>query len=137
MSKIIATAKAINKGETYTTSLESGNHSLLSDEPPQSNGHDLGPAPGDLLCMSLASCTAITLRMYVQRKGWAIEEFSVTVNLVKGAEMASGANTFYCAVSWKGELTAEQEKRVLEIAKACPIHRLLTKASDVITIKDE
>lgn len=84
--------------------------------------------------MSLASCTAITLRMYADRKGWPVPEISVTVNLVKGTDMPSGNNTFYSEVSWKGELTPEQEKRLMEIAKACPIHRLLTKPSDVITI---
>lgn len=124
----------MNSGNTYTTALSSGKHSLTSDEPPQNNGNDLGPAPGDLLCMSLASCTAITLRMYVQRKRWNVDEFTVKVNLVKGVETASGNNTFYCTVTWKGVLLPEQEKRILEIAKACPIHRLLTKPSDVITL---
>jgi putative redox protein len=134
LSNIIATATAVNKGEKYTTALLSGKHSLISDEPLTSNGTDAGPAPGDFLCMSLASCTAITLRMYAERKGWQVPEISVTANLVKGAEMASGNNTFYCEVKWKGNLSPEQEKRFLEIAKACPIHRLLTKPSDVITI---
>ena len=134
MTNIIATATAINAGEKYTTALLSGRHTLVADEPPSSNGLDAGPAPGDLLCMSLASCTAITLRMYAERKGWTVPEISVTVNLVKGTEMASGNNTFYCEVKWKGELTPEQEKRFFEIARACPIHRLLTKPSDVITI---
>jgi putative redox protein len=137
LTNIIASAQAINKGDTYTTSLLSGKHKLVSDEPIHANGHDLGPAPGDYLCMSLASCTAITLRMYAQRKGWKVEEINIVVSLVKGTEMASGNNTFYCEVGWKGELTGEQEKRMLEIAKACPIHRLLTKPSDVLTISSE
>lgn len=137
MSKIIASAEAVNSGNAYTTALSSGKHSLTSDEPLQNNGKDLGPAPGDLLCMSLASCTAITLRMYVQRKCWSVDEFIVSVNLVKGTETASGNNTFYCTVTWKGELSPEQEKRILEIAKACPVHRLLTKPSDVITVVGE
>lgn len=137
MPTIIASAQAINKGNTYTTALNSGRHSVTSDEPTRSNGNDLGPAPGELLCMSLASCTAITLRMYVQRKGWSVDEFSVEVSLVKGTETASGDNTFYCAVKWIGQLAPEQEKRLLEIAKACPVHRLLTKPSDVVTIVGE
>lgn len=116
--------------------MSSGQHNVTADEPLKNNGADLGPAPGDLLCMSLASCTAITLRMYVQRKGWNVDEFIVSVNLVKGTETASGNNTFYCSVKWKAELTEAQEKRILEIAKACPIHRLLTKQSDVITVTE-
>lgn len=134
MATIIATATAVNSGEKYTTSLQAHQHCLVVDEPVQAGGQDAGPAPGDLLCMSLASCTAITLRMYADRKGWQVPEISVAVNLVKGTEMPSGNNTFYCDVKWTGELTPEQEKRFIEIAKACPIHRLLTKPSEVITI---
>lgn len=134
MAKIIASAEASNIDNTYTTTMKSGKHTLIADELPAVNGHDLGPAPGDYLCMALASCTAITLRMYAQRKGWEIAAINVNVKLVKGTEMASGNNTFYCEVKVDGKLAPEQEKRMMEIANACPIHRLLTKQSDVITI---
>jgi putative redox protein len=50
--------------------------------------------------------------------------------------MASGNNTFFCEVSVSGELDEEQRKRLLEIAKSCPVHRLLSKPSDIVTIMD-
>lgn len=133
-TKIIASAAAFNTGDTYTTSMTAGEHTLLADEPLEVGGTNKGAAPGDYLCMALASCKAITLRMYAQRKKWAVGDIKVTVHLVKGEQMASGLNTFYTEVSFTGELNADQEKRLLEIARKCPIDRLLRKASDVVTI---
>mgnify|MGYP002379459496 CR=1 FL=1 len=70
MPKIIAIAEVINKNENYTSNVRVNQHVSLSDEPLEKGGEDLGPAPGDYLCAALASCKAITLRMYVQRKKW-------------------------------------------------------------------
>lgn len=137
MSKVIASAIAINKGQRYATNLVVNEHRFIADELPEYNGQNLGPAPGDYVCAALASCTAITLRMYAERKRWKVDEINVNVKLVKGAEMASGLNTFYCEVKLDGDLTAEQHKRMMEIAKACPVHRMLIKPSDVITIMGE
>ncbi len=137
LPKIIAKARATNEGASYATTLCTGKHEAIADELPEYHGTDRGPAPGDYLCMSLASCTAITLRMYAERKGWPVPEITVEVTLVKGADTASGNNTFYCDVKLKGALSQEQKKRMMEIAKACPIHRLLTKPSDVVTLQSE
>lgn len=134
MPNIIATAEAENKGDKYTTKLHVNQHALVADEPLLIGGQDLGPAPGDYLCMALASCMVITLRMYVDRKGWSIPQIKAKINLIKGSDTASGNNTFYCNVSLDGTLTAEQREKLLKIAKACPLHRLLAKPSDVITL---
>jgi putative redox protein len=137
LSTIIASALATNTGEQYATALTVNSHNLVADELPQHNGKDLGPAPGDYVCMGLASCTAMTLRMYAERKQWMVNSITVKVTLVKAADMPSGKNTFYCEVKLTGQLTGEQEKRMMEIAKACPIHRLLTKPNDVVTVMSE
>lgn len=133
MSKIIATARAENNTGSYTTELQVNQYTFIADEPKDIGGQDLGPKPGDYLCMALASCTAITLRMYAQRKGWSIEQISVKVDLAKSDDTPAGNQTFYCEVSVKGNLAEEQMARLLQIAKACPIHRLLTRPCDVIT----
>jgi putative redox protein len=133
MSKIIATAGVVNNSESYTSSVQVNQHSLIVDEPLQKGGEDLGPAPGDYLCAALASCKAITLRMYVQRKQWNVDEIKVNVNLVLGTQMTSGNNTFYCLINFKGDLDDEQQKRLLVIANSCPLHRLLSKPSDIVT----
>lgn len=133
MPKIIATAEVVNNSKSYTSSIQVNQHSLIVDEPLEKGGEDLGPAPGDYLCAALASCKAITLRMYVQRKQWNVDEIKVSVNLVLGTQMSSGNNTFYCKLNFKGELDDEQQKRLLVIANSCPLHRLLSKPSDVVT----
>src|SRR6185437_13053536 len=117
----------------YTSDVSINQHDLLVDEPMEKGGEDLGPAPGDYLCAALASCKAITLRMYAQRKQWKIEEIKVTANLVLGKESASGNNTFFCRISFKGDLDKEQQKRLLIIANSCPLHKLLSKPSDIVT----
>jgi putative redox protein len=134
MPKIIASAEAENNGERYTTKLLANQHTLVADEPLIIGGQDLGPAPGEYLCMALASCMVITLRMYVERKGWSVSLIKAKVNLVKGSDTVSGNNIFYCNVSLDGALTAEQRDKIAKIAKACPLHRLLSKPSDLITL---
>lgn len=132
--KIIASAEVLNTPDTYTTTMTARGHSLLADEPKEVGGADKGAAPGEYLCMALASCKAITLRMYADRKQWSVGAIKVTVKLVKGDHTPSGRNTFYCEVTFSGPLTEEQEQRLLEIAGKCPVDRLLNKPSDVVTI---
>ncbi len=133
MPKPIATAEVVNHSNSYTSNIQVNQHSLIVDEPLEKGGEDLGPAPGDYLCAALASCKAITLRMYVQRKQWNVDEIKVSVNLVLGTQMSSGNNTFYCKINFKGDLDDEQQKRLLVIANRCPLHKLLSKPSEIIT----
>lgn len=133
-TKIIASATAENTGEIYTTELKANQHFLIADELPEVGGKDKGPAPGDYLCMALASCKVITLRMYAQRKNFKIDVIKVKADLVKGTDMESGSNTFFCEIEIKGDITDEQKTRMLEIAKACPVDRLLRKPSEIVSL---
>jgi putative redox protein len=105
----------------YQTTITSGGHTLIADEPADVGGGDAGMSPYNLLLASLASCTAITLRMYIDRKMWTISE--VTVNL----QMFRNPNGIFIEskLSFKGEVTHEQMKRLITIADACPIHKIL------------
>jgi putative redox protein len=71
--------------------------------------------------------------MYVKRKQWKVESINVKVKLVKGHQSPSGLNTFYSEINVTGSFDEEQEKRMLYIAKACPISRLLQKQNEVAT----
>ena len=65
--------------EVYRTELKARKHVMIADEPEDVGGKDLGPRPGDFYRMSLASCTAITLRMYANRKNFDVKKIQVTV----------------------------------------------------------
>lgn len=132
MAKFSGISEAYNTGELYSTYMKSNNYELVADEPEELGGKKLGPSPGDYLCMSLASCKAITLRMYIQRKQWKVDSIHVKANLVKGNQLASGVNTFYCEIIVTGDISSDQQKRLEEIAKVCPVSRLLGKENEVV-----
>ena len=132
-ANIIATVLAENSGTDYVTQLKAGKHEVIADEPIGVGGKDAGPAPGDYLCMSLASCKAITLRMYVQRKKWKIENIKVKVSLEKLEVEGVATHVFHAVVMVDETTPAEQKERLLYIAKACPISKLLGKQNEVVT----
>lgn len=133
--KTVGTADAINTGDFYKTFLKSRQFEMVTDEPPSSGGKDEGPSPGDFLCMSLASCKAITLRMYAQRKQWDVGEITVRVKLVKPKASAGGVDdSFVCEVSVSGNVTKEQKERLHQIDRACPVSKLLSKGAEIVSV---
>lgn len=117
----VVTAKAVIAQAKYQTIVTAGGHSLVADEPVDKGGSDTGMSPFDLLLASLASCTIITLRMYIDRKMWIVNEIAICLELFKTEK-----GTFIDSkLHFKGELTDEQKKRLLTIADACPIHKIL------------
>ena len=129
----LASVSAEQSGALYQTRMRSGAHVLLADEPQALGGADTGPDPMAYLCMSLASCKAITMRMYAERKGWALERVRVDVKLQKNRDQPAGRSTFYCMVWLEGSLDAAQCDRMLHIARMCPVERLLSRPIEVIT----
>ena len=105
----------------YQTVVKSGNHTLIADEPIDDGGTDTGMSPYNLLMASLASCTAITLRMYINRKMWIIEEITVDLEMYR----TETGIFIESKLKFKGEVTPEQKKRLITIADACPIHKIL------------
>src|SRR5688572_3230248 len=120
--KYIAQAIASNDGEIYATALQAGTFTMKADEPLDVGGKELGPTPGDYLCMALASCKVITLRMYAGRKNWKVDHIEVKVAHVRGEDDPM-ENVFMCELIVTGELTDEQRQRLLEISKKCPVDR--------------
>jgi putative redox protein len=133
MATVIATAEVINNGYQYTSNITINQHELVVDEPAEKGGEDMGPAPGDYLCAALASCKAITLRMYAGRKKWKVEQIKVKVDLMKDDQNSPGQNTFVCELTFTGNLEEEQLKRLEVIANSCPLHKLLGKPNKIIT----
>ena len=122
-------ALAVIGTEHYKTEVTASNHLVLVDEPTDVGGSNLAPAPSEFLEVSLASCTAITLRMYADRKGWPVEKISVEVNIIKEDKLTR----FERRISLAGELSEEQRQRLLQIANSCPVHKVLTNPIKVET----
>ena len=121
-SEFIADGAARIGHAKYQTIVTSGNHTIVVDEPAIMEGADTGMSPYGLLLGSLASCTAITLRMYINRKIWMVDEIAVNVELFKTKQGV----VIESQITFKGNLTGEQLNRLVTIADACPIHKLLT-----------
>jgi len=125
----IESATALIGRTQYQTVVNSGGHSLITDEPIEVGGSDTGMNPFSLLLASLASCTVITLRMYIDRKMWPIEEIKADVEMFK---TLSGTR-IETKLSFKGEVSDEQKDRLLKIANACPVHKILVGNIDINT----
>ncbi len=120
---------AIIGKDAFRTELTTSGHHLIADEPDEMGGKNLGPAPGHFLMMSLASCTAITLRMYADRKKWLVEKIRVEVS----SEKVNDTTVFTRHIYLEGALEADQKTRLLQIANGCPVHKMLTNPIEIIT----
>jgi putative redox protein len=112
----------------YEHEIEIREHRLISDETEDSGGRDQGPSPTELLAGALASCTAITIEMYANRKEWDLGRVEVAAEFTKGT--ADAPPKARVDIRIPVELTDEQREKILKIAHKCPVHRALL-GSDV------
>lgn len=129
----------------FTTDIKAGNHTLRADEPLSVGGDDFGPNPYELLLSSLGACTAMTMRMYADRKGWEIEEINVHLSHEKQhskdcnkCDTKSGyIDKIEKEIEIIADLDEQQLQRLIEIADKCPVHRTLHNEVQVVTkLKD-
>jgi putative redox protein len=107
----------------FTHTVTVRDHQLAVDEPRERGGDDEGPSPEELLAASLASCTAITMEMYAQRKGWDIGPVEVDAAFTPAER---GCPTrFSLVLRLPADLDDEQVASLRVIAAKCPIHRTL------------
>lgn len=111
--------------QKYQCTVTWRNGSFISDEPEDIGGQDAGPDPFTLLLSSLATCTIITLRMYIDRKGWDIPSIAVNTNLFQIIKEENTLTTFDRDVIFTSPATAEQQLKLKEIAANCPVSKLL------------
>ena len=108
---------------TFKHTVQVREHQLTIDEPLDSGGEDAGPDPQELLAVSLASCTAITMEMYAARKGWDIGHVEVDAQYTPAER---GCPTkFEIVLRLPDDLPEEQVQRLQVIAAKCPVHRVL------------
>ncbi|QCI93792.1 OsmC family protein [Novosphingobium sp. EMRT-2] len=102
--------------DRYRTEIEVDGHRIVADEPPALGGANAGPAPYDLILAGLGACTAITLRMYADRKQWSLESLDVALRLSGGKDDRRIERTLTIA-----GLDADQQARLADVAERTPV----------------
>lgn len=123
-----ASTVRVNTTETpYRVTIKSDAiHEWAADEPTDVGGGNTAPSPTQLLLSSLGSCTAITLQMYAGRKEWPLTAVEVALQFNPAGKPAAGHTEITRKITLQGELSGEQRERLLQIANACPIHKVLS-----------
>jgi putative redox protein len=121
MSKV-NTASVVSAGPQYLHRIHVGHFDLVTDEPRALGGQGQGPAPFDYYLASLSACTAITLRMYAEKKGWNLGEFRAELALSFDDE---GKLYVHRTLHSDQPLADEQWQRLLEIAANTPVTRAM------------
>lgn len=132
---------SLDKTEGFTTQLKAGNHYLIADEPESYGGNDYGPSPYELVSAGLSACTAMTIQMYVKRKGWDLQNVEVhtsygkmhAIDCENCEDSSTKIDTFNREIKLLGELNEDQIKRILQIADKCPVHKTLHKEVQIVT----
>jgi putative redox protein len=115
-------------GGAFAQDIAVDGHRLRADEEKDKGGDDTGPEPHELLLAALGSCTAMTLKVYAERKGWPLRNVTVALN---GSTRESGF-VITRQLTLEGDLDTEQRERLIAIADKCPVHKTL---SGTITIQ--
>ena len=115
------------EGFVHDVEIEGG-HTVVVDEPSVAGGTDLGPSPTRLVAAGLASCVAVTMEMYAERKGWDIGAVEVDVDV---EYEGYAPRAFTVTPRLPAGLSAEQEERLLAIAAKCPVHQALARETPV------
>jgi putative redox protein len=127
MSKV-SSASIVSTDSHYLHHIEAGHFKLDTDEPVKFGGKGTGPAPFDYYLASLAACTAITLRMYAERKGWELGEFRAELQLDRDDD---GRLHVMRTLHASGPLTDEQWDRLLEIVANTPVTKAMREGVDI------
>jgi putative redox protein len=113
----------------YEVAIKAGHHELNADESIALGGKDVGPAPYELLCSALCACTAITLRMYAERKQWPLQALHVNVHFKREGESESIDRV----LKFEGELNHDQRARLADIAERTPVTLTLKQSISITT----
>ena len=132
---------SLDTEDGFSTKMKVGSHYMMADEPIDFGGYDYGPSPYELVSAGLSACTAMTIQMYVRRKGWGLK--NVEVHTSYGKEHAEDCadcenpaakiDTFHREIKLEGDLDEKQVSRILEIADKCPVHKTLHNEVQVKT----
>lgn len=124
----------------FVQEISAGRHQLVADEPIAAGGTDRGPGPYDLLMAGLGSCMSMTIALYARTKRWPLERVEIRLShsrvyakdcrdcVVRDDTLLDRIDT---QVQLSGALTAEQERKLMEVAHKCPVHRTLKSQIEI------
>jgi putative redox protein len=115
----------------WRVELRAGAHQLVADEPAANGGGDSGPSPFGLLLSGLAACTAMTLRMFAEHKGWTLAAIEVDVryNIAENDEAATERT-----ITLPTDLPTEQRDRLADIAERTPVTLVIRRGTPITTV---
>lgn len=125
----MARAKAQIGKVRYTVRIDASGHKIIADEPKSNGGANTGPAPYDLLLSGLGACTAITLRMYADRKKWDLQSLRVDLHYIREGDQERIERRLHLF----GNLSDEQRTRIAEIAERTPVTLTLKRGLPIKT----
>lgn len=128
MTKIASSIKQ----ENYKIEIKSpSGNVVIADEPESNGGKNLGFSPTELLASALAACTSATVKMYADRKAWDLQEVKINIEL----EFIRDKNKTVInrSLEFVGNLDAAQKARLITIANACPVHKILSNPIEINT----
>lgn len=135
MGDFIASAHGTSRGEKWAQDLRLGKHAVVADEPAPHGGRDAGPSPYSLVLGGLAACTAMTLEMYADRKGWKLGEVKVDLRMFRDGD----EERIERKIAIAAPLGEDQRVRLAEIAAKTPVTKTLKRAyvieSEIVTGK--
>jgi len=129
-TRLVAHARAKLAQARYRTDIRTGHHDIVADEGPHEGGADAGPTPFGLVLAGLGACTAITLRMYAERKNWPLTGLSVDLEYYRDDKAFRIERVLHI----EGALDAEQRARMADIAERTPV-TLALKTGNTINTK--
>jgi uncharacterized OsmC-like protein len=126
---------------SFAQKVEIGSHRFTADEPIAFGGTDTGSSPYDLLLAALGSCTSMTIGLYARKRGWPLENITVSLRHSKihardceECETKEGrVDRIWSEIHLDGALTDEQRTKLMEVAEKCPVHQTLTSEINIKT----
>jgi putative redox protein len=125
----VATATVTSEDKPYGVLIDAGGHALRGDEPIDHGGADTGPAPFALVSSGLGACTAITLRMYAERKNWPLAGINVTLAYIVESRNSRWIDRL---ITIRG-LNDDQRTKLAEIAEKTPVTKAVRAGTQIRT----
>ncbi len=128
-NEALASAVVTSTPTPWVMDIEARLHRWQADEPEEEGGGDTAATPYENFLAALGSCTNVTVQMYAAKKGWPLESIEVRLSLYR----EGNESTISRDIELSGALDDSQRQRLLAVANACPVHKVLTQPLHIQT----